>query len=449
MSRPLWPRDTIAWRFGVTIVASMAVSCGLIGLFWVFGGVWARPPVDQAARQEEATAIIQMLEAAPPATRETLVKAVVVKNYRADWYPETSSMAVWLDATDKSSPEAHGEFGAALGRTALVVAPGDPLYASPNFALRSEQYPDAYFFSVKLADQSWVVFTGFGRYWGLGQTKRLAIWLAFVILSFAVVSAIATRQLSRPIRHFASAVRRSGTNPGFPPIALEGPQELRDLIAAFNEMQAQIQEFVTYRVSMLAAISHDLRTPLTRLRLRGEFIADKMQQSRLFRDVDDMQAMIDGALAIFRGDADEEAPRAFDLAGILQSIADDYADQAIEIPYAGPVRLAYLGRPLALKRAFANLVENAVKYGTAPQIEVICLDKAVTVTIRDRGPGIPDEALEKVFRPFYRLDKSRNRATGGVGLGLTSTQAIIRRHGGRITLRNHPEGGLEAIVMLI
>src|SRR5258708_8120462 len=169
---------------------------------------------------------------------------------------------------------------------------------------------------------------------------------------------------------------------------------------------------------MLAAISHDVRTPLTRIRLRGEFIADEVQQARLLRDVEELQTRVDGPLAFFRGDADEEAVTSFDLPGVLQTIANDYADQDIEIAYAGPSHAVYRGRPFALKRAFTNLIENAVKYGTPPTIELTCEEKTITIMVRDRGPGIPAEALERVFSPFYRLESSRNRITGGGGFAL-------------------------------
>ncbi|MBV8650214.1 MAG: histidine kinase, partial [Alphaproteobacteria bacterium] len=226
------------------------------------------------------------------------------------------------------------------------------------------------------------------------------------------------------------------------------PRELAGVISAFNAMQAQIQKFVTYRTAMLAAISHDLRTPLTRMRLRGEFIADEVQQARLFRDVDELQAMVDGALAFFRGDLDEEAVTRFDLPGVLQTIADDYADQGIDFRYVGPSHAAYRGRPFAMKRALTNLIENAVKYATPPTVELTLRDKTIAIMVSDQGPGIPTDALERVFNPFYRLESSRNRATGGVGLGLTAAQAIIRGHGGDIVLSNLPGGGLGALVTL-
>jgi signal transduction histidine kinase len=309
-------------------------------------------------------------------------------------------------------------------------------------------YRSGYFLSVLLKDGSWLVFSVPKRTWGLPELQRWTVWVTFVGLASAIVCTIATRRFVRPIRQLAAAVRRFGVNPKAPPLAESGPQEFRDVIRAFNTMQAQIQKFVAYRTMMLAAISHDLRTPLTRVRLRGELIDDEIQQARLFRDVDEMQTMVDGALAFFRGDADEEATTTFDLAGVLQTIANDYADQGIAIAYVGPAHAVYCGRPFGLKRAFTNLIDNAVKYATPPEIQLYCRERFVTVLVRDQGPGIPPDALARVFAPFFRVDRSRNRATGGVGLGLTAAQAIISGHGGDITLCNQPTGGLEALVTL-
>jgi signal transduction histidine kinase len=254
--------------------------------------------------------------------------------------------------------------------------------------------------------------------------------------------------LSRPIKEFTEALRRFGTDPRASPIPEKGPRELRSSIAAFNAMQAQIQTFVDDGTIMLAAISHDLRTPLTKIRLRGEFVEDEEQRARLFRDVDDMQAMIESALAFFRDDFQGEETTTFDFPDMLRTIADDYSDQGFEIAYDGAEHIAFRGRPFALKRAFANLVDNAVKYGRAPELEFRSSGQQFVAVVRDSGPGIPPEATEQVFAPFYRLERSRNRATGGVGLGLTSARAVIRAHGGDISLRNRPTGGLEVEISL-
>ncbi len=199
---------------------------------------------------------------------------------------------------------------------------------------------------------------------------------------------------------------------------------------------------------MLAAISHDLRTPLTRMRLRAEFIEDEDQRSRLCRDVDNMQTMIESALSFFRDDSKDEETTSFDFPELLRTIADDYGDQGVAVPYHGPVRTSFRGRPFALKRAFTNLIDNAIKYAGAPEITLQYAARSICVVVCDRGPGVPEDQAEQVFAPFYRLERSRNRTTGGVGLGLTAARAVIRNHGGDITLHNRSEGGLEVRVNL-
>jgi signal transduction histidine kinase len=416
--------------------------------------VWALPSLEGSGLLDQAADMVSIIEAAPPAMRERLASAATTPTIRVGWYAATSPASTVLGRVTDQVPKRSREVETRLGdrpRTVRILQPdgsSDALMSTPEFQEERTKYPHAYVLAVQYSDGSWLVFTVPEKLWGLPWPKRWAIWLVFLTVSTGIVSTIATRQLVRPIRRFAKAIRLFGTNPHAPPIAETGPRELAGVISAFNAMQAQIQKFVAYRTAMLAAISHDLRTPLTRMRLRGEFIADEVQQARLFRDVDELQAMVDGALAFFRGDADEEPMTSFNLPGLLQTIANDYADQGVQIAYAGPPHAVYRGRPFALKRAFTNLIENAVKYGTPPTIELTCEDKKMTIMVRDQGPGIPAEALERVFSPFYRLESSRNRTTGGVGLGLTAAQAIIRGHGGDIVLSNLPAGGLGALVTL-
>jgi signal transduction histidine kinase len=455
MNIALLARDSIARRFALTVSLVVVVTWSLIGLFNLLGGVWAQPALEHTGLLEQAANMVRIIEAAPPSMREQLASAATTHAVRVGWYAATSPVATILErATGDSAEDNRAAFEKALGGRRLIVlalkpnGTSDALLSMPEFQDERTKYPHAYVLAVQLSDASWLVFNTPQRLWGLPWHERWAIWLAFLTLSTAIVSTIATRQLVRPIRKFAEAIRLFGANPQAPPIAETGPRELASVITSFNEMQAQIQKFVAYRTAMLAAISHDLRTPLTRIRLRGELIEDEAQQARLFRDVDELQAMVDGALAFFRGDADEEAVTSFDLPGVLQTIANDYADQDIEIGYAGPDHAVYRGRPFALKRAFGNLVENAVKYGTPPTIELACQEKTITVMVRDRGPGIPAEALQRVFNPFYRLESSRNRTTGGVGLGLTAALAIVRGHGGDVVLSNLPAGGLQALVTL-
>ena len=199
---------------------------------------------------------------------------------------------------------------------------------------------------------------------------------------------------------------------------------------------------------MLAAISHDLRTPLTRMRLRGEFIDDPEQQAKLFRDVDEMQAMVNSALAFFRDDARLEAATAFDLSGLLHTVVDDYRDAGVDVLLSAPARVVYVGRPIGIKRLLDNLLDNAIKYGDEPAVTLEQGARGVTIRVLDRGPGIDAVYQEEVFKPFFRIEGSRNKHTGGVGLGLSAARAIVLEHGGSLILRNRSRGGLEVRIEL-
>jgi signal transduction histidine kinase len=301
---------------------------------------------------------------------------------------------------------------------------------------------------VALDDGTWLVFGLPERGWGIVHWYHNSLIVGFVLLSTFAIALLAARTLVRPIVAFADAARRFGTDPRASPMIEQGPAELRNAAAAFNAMQTQIRRFVTDRTDMLAAISHDLRTPLTRMRLRGEFIDDREQQRRLFRDVDEMQAMIDAALAFFRDDAIEEQSTSFDFSELVRLVVDDLTDQGRTIIFEGADHVVYYGRPSALKRAIANLIENACTYATNATAEVNFTHTGPVLSVRDDGPGIPEPLLEAVFSPFYRVDPSRNRQTGGVGLGLTSARTIVRAHGGEITLRNQQDGGLLVMMTL-
>jgi signal transduction histidine kinase len=445
-----WPEDTIARRFAMTIASAIIVALTLIGAVIQFAGLWGRPLVHQAALLERANDIVRMVEVAPERDRQALADAVANATFRLDWYSATSTVAVMLDAaatlkTIRDLPQ----FESGGHRRRLVYFTSANQGPLPSGLRRGRMdYLNAYFLAVELQDGSWAVFMAPHRIWSLESSTGIGLTLVVVIVSIAVVSTVATFQLSRPIRAFTAALRRFGTDPRAAPIPETGPRELRSSIGAFNAMQAQVQKFVDDRIAMLAAISHDLRTPLTKIRLRGEFVEDEEQRARLFRDVDDMQAMVDSALAFFRDDFQGEETTTFDFPEMLRTIADDYSDQGSEITYDGAEHIAFRGRPFVLKRAFTNLVDNAVKYGRTPELQFCSSEQRIVVVVRDSGPGIPPEATEQVFAPFYRLERSRNRATGGVGLGLTSARAAIRAHGGDISLRNRPSGGLEVEVTL-
>jgi signal transduction histidine kinase len=202
------------------------------------------------------------------------------------------------------------------------------------------------------------------------------------------------------------------------------------------------------RTHMLAAVSHDLRTLLTRLRLRTELVGDDEERAKMLKDLNEMEAMIHAAIAYARGDRDGEAPVPVDIVDLLEEVRMEMAEAGRRVGLEGPPRAPWEGRPLSLKRALRNLVENALTYGGHADLRVAVTPDEIVISVEDDGPGIPEAEIEKVFMPFYRLERSRSRSTGGVGLGLAVARAAIREHGGDITLSNRPTGGLRQTVVL-
>jgi two-component system osmolarity sensor histidine kinase EnvZ len=444
---PSWLADTIARRFALTEILVVGATLGMVFLFNALSGVWAKEPLEQSGLLNEVTDVVRIIEAAPPAMRPSLAAAAGSSSKRVSWLPAATDAAAFLDAI-KGRDEAIARIVAAETHHTAVVLQETSLKNRPAELNLGPNGLPRYTMAVRLLDNSWVVLSSPTRIWGLSQSARWLIRALFLCISISLFTVLAARRFAGPIKDLATAVRGFGVNPQAPAIPESGPREIRQVIRTFNEMKGQIQKFVSYRTMMLAAISHDLRTPLTRMRLRGELIEDAEQQARLFRDVDEMQAMIDGALAFFRDDAVSEPTTTFDLANVLATITNDYADQKIKIRYEGLTHAVCQGRPFALKRALSNLVENAIKYATPPTIELLRESNSYIVLIRDRGPGIPAHALANVFLPYYRVEKSRNRNTGGVGLGLTAAQAIVQGHGGEIELSNCVHGGLEVRIAL-
>ncbi len=278
--------------------------------------------------------------------------------------------------------------------------------------------------------------------------------LAFVLMTAAaaLLSIWAVRRLTGPVTLLAEAAERLGRDVNAPPLPEHGPDEVVRAAVAFNTMAGRIRRFVQDRTFLLTAIGHDLRTPITRLKLRAEFIDDDEQRTKFMADLDELDAMVSATLVFGRDTADTEPAVPFDLVALLRTVLDDAADARPEaadrLAFTGPAHLTVHGRILALKRVFANLVGNALKYGGAARVALSTADLLATITIEDDGPGLPPDELERVFEPFYRVEDSRNRETGGTGLGLPIARNILRAHGGDVVLGNRPGGGARALVTL-
>lgn len=282
----------------------------------------------------------------------------------------------------------------------------------------------------------------------------LSAWQKHMLLGFglsalltAPLAFLLARRLTRPIGAFADAAERLGRDPKAPPMAAEGPAEVRAAAAAFNDMQDKLRAYLEERTAMIAAIAHDLRTPLMRLRFRVEAAPDEARE-KMAADIAEMDGMISQALAFVRGETVQDARLPLELAALAAAVVDDLAETGVAASLTAAELAAVLGDPVGLKRMLTNLVENAVKFGGAARVRLTVEDGWAVLVVEDDGPGLPEAELERVFEPFHRAEPSRSRDTGGVGLGLAVARSIARAHGGDIRLANRTEGGLTATATL-
>jgi signal transduction histidine kinase len=256
------------------------------------------------------------------------------------------------------------------------------------------------------------------------------------------------RWVTRPLKTLADAANELGADIERPPLAEEGPLEVSRAARAFNTMQRRIVAFIRDRARILAAMSHDLKTPITRLRLRAELLDDPQLRAKFEKDLAEMESMVGATLDFMRGVESREPRQPIDVMALLESLQADAAEVNGSVMIEGAAGKPYRGLAQALKRCLGNLIDNAVRYGKSAKIMVEDSPTMLTIRVRDEGPGIPEGDLERVFEPFHRLEGSRSRDTGGTGLGLGIARNIARAHGGDIVLRNVPQGGLEAVLTL-
>ncbi len=306
-----------------------------------------------------------------------------------------------------------------------------------------------FFAQVQLGDGAWVTFENQIDDEIFASSATLLVNLVVLIIIVLLASLIAVRVATRPLTLLAKQADKLGSDINQPPMAETGPTEMRHASHALNTMQSRLQRFIEDRSRLLTAISHDLKTPITRMRLRAEMLDDAEQRNNFTRNLDEMQAITSETLDFLRADDARENLQAVDICALLETIKDDAAelDQRVEIKSC---QLSpYPARPLALKRCIVNLVENAIKYAGSAVISASESDNTILISICDSGPGIPEQQLDTVFEPFFRLETSRSRKTGGTGLGLSIARNIALSHGGDLQLVNRREGGLKATLTLL
>jgi signal transduction histidine kinase len=279
--------------------------------------------------------------------------------------------------------------------------------------------------------------------------KKLLAYLAILVISIVLISFIAVRYVTRPLGVLANAADDLGRDIQSPPLEEKGSAEVRRAARAFNTMQSRLRRYIEDRGEILAAVSHDLKTPITRMRLRTEMLENDKVQQKFGQDLDDMEQMVNATLDFMRGTESSEKPVPVDIMALLEALRDDMSDLGAKVELEIANIRPYLGRPLLLKRCLTNLIENAVRYGEEARISVEQSKEQLQIIVADSGPGIPEAERERIFKPFVRGEASRSKDTGGNGLGLSIARNIARAHGGELTLRNGKDGvGLEAVVSL-
>jgi signal transduction histidine kinase len=385
-------------------------------------------PLDVAAPDSEGSA-------------RAMLFGVMLRRFLGDGRP--AAVAVKEEQDGAPAPMAAAAKGQFMGPGAHGpwMAPGAAMHfgAQPGFSFVAQ---------VRLRDGALVTFDSRQPAETAGWPYRLLLSLAVLLAAVVAVSLIAVRWTTRPLKSLADAADELGRNIDRAPMREQGPLEVARAARAFNRMQERLAGHVRERTATLAAMSHDLKTPVNRLRLRAELLEDSEVKKKMTQDLDEMQSMILGTLEFMRGEDTAEKPRPVDVNALLESLRADAQDSGAQVTIEGAASVPYVGRPQALKRCLGNLLDNALKYGNSAVMLVDDGPERLVMRIRDHGPGIPEAELERVFEPFYRLEGSRSRDTGGTGLGLSIARKIAQAHGGTLRLRNLKDGGLEAALAL-
>jgi signal transduction histidine kinase len=296
---------------------------------------------------------------------------------------------------------------------------------------------------VQLSDGNWATFDS--QLQPEAWSWPLRALLSMLVLLFGVVllAIVGVRWVTRPLKNFSLAAIELGKNIDRAPLPETGPIEVVQAARALNGMQARLSRYLQDRTRILAAMSHDLKTPITRMRLRAELLDDEPARTKFIRDLSELEEMVSGTLSFMRGLETSEVIQPLDINALLESLQADAQESGHSVEIIGRATTSYECRPQAIKRCLSNLIDNAIKYGHLARVSLIQLPSSLHVVVSDEGPGVPTDELERLFDPFYRLESSRNRDYGGTGLGLTIARSIAEQHGGTLVLKNGPSTGLE------
>ena len=459
----LVPRS-LAGQLGLLLLIALAVAQAVAVVLFA----WERIEAVRHAHRDNvflrAATVARLLRETPPTLHESVVAATSTEFVR---FSLTDAPLVESIGTGSNADDIAAQLSAALdtGREGVRVA---PLWSrhfnhgkrKKDWWLHKRGHDDDHGYgprrgrlgwftaSVALGDERWLNVE-------VGPPPGAPPWRSTFVLSFllsalaiAAVAVLMGRRIAKPMRSLAAAAGRLGRGEAVDDLPEAGTSETRDTVRAFNVMRERLDRFVRDRTTMLAAVSHDLRTPITSLRLHAEFVEDGDLRAKIVAALDEMQRMTEDTLAFIREDMRQEGTRTVDLHALVDSVAADLADLGHEIAVADTGKVLVSCRTVALRRALRNLLENACGYGARATVRIGRDGEQVRIIVEDEGPGIAEADLERVFEPFVRLEPSRSADTGGTGLGLAIARSIVRGHGGDIRLENRNAGGLRATVTL-
>jgi signal transduction histidine kinase len=431
------PRSLVG-RLGLLLVIALIVVQGIAVAIFMSETSRLHRALVRTHEVDRVATLVRVLDASPGSPRNDIIRAFGSHRHHY-WTSDTPAVATG------TMGETEQEIAQRLRRLTLNRA------HDPRITLverNSDQaLPQAVDISVQLPDGVWLNSEAPLR---LPALPWANVWLYLLAVSVASVVAVvvfAVRCITRPLTALAAAADRVGCGEAVEPLTVTGPSEVARTVNAFNVMQQRLSHFVSDRLAMLAAISHDLRTPITAARLRAEMIDDTEVKNAIARSLTEMQYITEATLSFARDETVSEQPRTIDLASLVDAVADDLMATGQNITVSGHDHLQYRCRPALLRRALTNLMNNATKYGKRARVALHLTKEHARIMIDDEGPGLPQDKLEKVFEPFVRIDQSRSSENGGIGLGLSIARTVIRAHGGEVTLSNLASG-LRAEVVL-
>ena len=443
-----WLTDTIAGRTILVLLLGIGGVLLLSNILYEIGFERELKSRDAARLADRLIVLKQSIGRLPSQQRDDAAHALSGGPIEVHWSevplanPGGTPDRLALDLKSRllsHAPELAGE---------KLIVGSSPELPETHKGQNSTDHMHTTLISLGLEDTSWINVSLATLQGARLSSPSFLFSLLAMSLGVGAVSLLMARWLTGPLGELTAATHSQFGGIAANPVPETGTREVRALGSAINELQRRIGRLLQDRTQMLAAVSHDLHTPLTRLRLRLEEIGDEAARTSIEADLNEMEQMLDATLSFLKGEAQDEEAQSIDLVAIIETIANDMTDASADVQVDGLRHAVIKGRRLALKRAFTNVIQNAVKYGKLARIRVLDADPCYEISVADEGPGIPEKDQEAAFSPFHRLESSRSKETGGYGLGLTVTRTTIQAHGGEVTLANLAPKGLRVTIRL-